>query len=186
MATRNSESSLTNHAHLVSGGGEWGAKAGLLSLDPQIEYERPSEAESLQSFQSAFQGDAQGDVQAADAVAKPGDMVQFFVEPAPGDIGGYKATQYYREWPQQRCSLDVSDVKQDSGLQEKQLLTYRTKAAPVAYPAFGGCSSEGIYLSGSGVHKTKIDVPGSRVELHKLLARKVRERIKVKHRMNVD
>lgn len=157
MATRNCSSSLTKHVHLVSGGGEWGAKAGLLSLDPQIEYDSPSEAESLESFQSSFQGD----VKAAGAIAKPGDIIQFFVEPAPEDTDDHGA------FPSEdlvlfSTKLGVSDGIQDPELQEKQLLQHRTKTAPFPSLPFGGYSSEGIYLSVPHTNrKTKIDVPGS-------------------------
>lgn len=161
MATRNCSSSLTKHARLVSGGGEWGAKAGLLSLDPQIEYDGPSEAESLESFQSSFQGD----VKAAGGIANPGDVIQFFVEPASEDTKDHGASSSEGVVPFM-AKFGVSDVIQEPELQEKQLLQHHTSPGPLVSEAFGGYSSEGIYMSVPySKSKTKIDVPGSCIQL---------------------
>ncbi|KAF2503049.1 hypothetical protein BU16DRAFT_555077 [Lophium mytilinum] len=72
---------------VLSGGGGWGKKAGLLSLDPETSYDDPtltssdSEIDMLELF----------DVEksALKEVAEPGEFIQFFV-PGPEDIGTLK------------------------------------------------------------------------------------------------
>lgn len=71
-------SSETN-AFIVSGGGGWGAKKGLLSLDPQTSHFSRPESEELDSLFSA-----DGD----DGFAPAGSRIQFFAAspaPPPGD-----------------------------------------------------------------------------------------------------
>lgn len=146
--------SLTKHAQSVSGGGEWGVKAGLLSLDPDIEHESASEAESLESFQSSFHGDPK----AAGAIASPGDIIQFFVEPAP------VSTQDEEAVALKDCQLQlgVGDASKESELREEQLLQHRNETGSMIHPYFGGYSADGIYLSVPDVGtKTKLGVPGS-------------------------
>lgn len=140
--------------HVVSGGGEWGAKAGLLSLNPDIEYGSPSEAESLESFQSSFRGDTK----AADAIASPGDSIQFFVRDAQEDTDGKRAVSS-KNWLLQ---LGAGDASGESELREKELVQYREETGSRIQPYFGGYSTEGFYMSvpETGV-KTKVDVPGS-------------------------
>jgi hypothetical protein len=68
------------HLHRVlSGGGGWGKKAGLLSLDPVI---TSTESESSASQKFSDQLDGPGDLSSAlHPVAHPGDAIQFFVSP---------------------------------------------------------------------------------------------------------
>jgi hypothetical protein len=64
---------------VLSGGGGWGKKAGLLSLDPVI---TSTESESSASQKFSDQLDGPGDLSSAlHPVAHPGDAVQFFVSP---------------------------------------------------------------------------------------------------------
>lgn len=136
---------------LVSGGGEWGAKASLLSLDPQVEYESPSDADSLESFKNAFQGD----LNAADAIVRPGDLIQFYIVPA--ESRQESKVNSAMQW-------GVGGLNQESELGEKQLLQQRSDATPLLQAPFGGYSTESVFLSSStlGV-KTKVDVPNSNV-----------------------
>ncbi|KKY36636.1 putative v-type c subunit family protein [Diaporthe ampelina] len=60
----------------LGGGGEWGAKASLLSLDPKTSHTPQSEADELDKFMRSFNGEQD----AKYAIAQPGDYVQFFVE----------------------------------------------------------------------------------------------------------
>ena len=56
----------------VSGGGGWGAKKGLLSLDPQESHVPLSEEEEMERFMKTIDGSA---------FAPPGSSIQFFVSP---------------------------------------------------------------------------------------------------------
>lgn len=65
---------------LVSGGGGWGAKQGLLSLDPQTIY-RNDDVETEPRFDWMTHSPQEAEDQQASAlgdIAKPGDYVQFF------------------------------------------------------------------------------------------------------------
>ena len=62
---------------VLSGGGGWGEKQGLLALDPDSDY-----ISRQQGFQSSFGDDQDAEVeklQALGEVVKPGDMVTFYV-----------------------------------------------------------------------------------------------------------
>lgn len=154
----------------MSGGGEWGAKASLLSLDPQTSYGKESEDDELERFQRSFHGQDTGD----GATARPGDYVQFFVEGdmelPSGSVG--------------RTSLAISRARYPSiafGVGEcgKAGYTATTTAdASVTNPRrlvqladnhFGAFSAEGMYLETERRDgkqqklKTKVNVPGTTI-----------------------
>ncbi|KAI9693795.1 MAG: hypothetical protein M1822_003066 [Bathelium mastoideum] len=70
-------SNLLNGGHLhrvLSGGGDWGKKAGLISLDPGDEL--------FNNFSSADETSKRGaSEEILSQIAKPGDMIQFFIQP---------------------------------------------------------------------------------------------------------
>jgi hypothetical protein len=61
----------------VSGGGGWGAKQGLLSLDPETSYSAP-EQDDIDDFIRAFQ--ERGNEDQLDGLVKPGSYILFCVE----------------------------------------------------------------------------------------------------------
>ncbi|KAK1985365.1 hypothetical protein LZ30DRAFT_708759 [Colletotrichum cereale] len=64
---------------ILSGGGGWGKKQGLLSLDPETTYSASSEEEDLESFIRSFENrHMEG---AEQGVVSPGAYIQFFVSP---------------------------------------------------------------------------------------------------------
>ncbi|KAK1832895.1 hypothetical protein QBC39DRAFT_403783 [Podospora conica] len=65
---------------VLSGGGGWGVKQGLLSLDPQTRYD-VAEEEDVESFMRSFHGE-----EAGGGVVAPGSWVQFMVEAV--EVGG--------------------------------------------------------------------------------------------------
>ncbi|TDZ73249.1 hypothetical protein CTRI78_v001407 [Colletotrichum trifolii] len=65
---------------ILSGGGGWGKKQGLLSLDPETKY-GPSEDDDLDSFIRSFASQHDGGAQ--EGVVAPGSYVQYFVSPPP-------------------------------------------------------------------------------------------------------
>ncbi|KAK3310557.1 uncharacterized protein B0T15DRAFT_489232 [Chaetomium strumarium] len=154
---------------VLSGGGGWGLKKGLLSLDPQTRL-TTDEHQDLESFISSFRGDT-----SAGGIITPGSYVQFFVEPAlpsPQEDDDYA--------PVTRSSSSSSS----SSVRFRTLTTvFGTHARPPirsplaatasdpvrAWPGlFGALSSEAMYISHRGetrdgqvVIATKIDVPRS-------------------------
>ncbi|OCL06780.1 hypothetical protein AOQ84DRAFT_389960 [Glonium stellatum] len=66
---------------VLSGGGGWGKKAGLLSLDPDLSYKQLRET----PHDSALEMSASEDLSTLHEVAKPGEFIQFFMSPTDGD-----------------------------------------------------------------------------------------------------
>ncbi|KAB5563421.1 hypothetical protein GE09DRAFT_1285328 [Coniochaeta sp. 2T2.1] len=63
---------------VLSGGGGWGAKQGLLSLDPETRFET-TEAEDIESFERDFMAGREGGT-GGGSVVGPGDQVVFCVD----------------------------------------------------------------------------------------------------------
>ncbi|KAJ9157963.1 V-type c subunit family protein [Pleurostoma richardsiae] len=147
------------HIHrILSGGGGWGLKQGLLSLDPQTSYSPPGGAEDVESFIRSFRGD-----DTADSIVAPGCYVQFLVAPVSVEIPNAESTR--------QSSAAMFGVHEGAGLLEpSQQGDGSVKFLP---GVFGAVSSHGIFLSSSPGStqyqvaspeiKTKIDVPNSAV-----------------------
>lgn len=149
----------------VSGGGGWGAKKGLLALDPETKF-GPSEHEDLDSFINSFH---ERNSSASSGLLPPGSYVQFFIEqayPTPDLYSDPSAQQHWNPNP---------DVPKTS---PSPTTVFGTPAAPTeplpaavpvkAWPnLFGGVSSEAFYLASRDpaqadpVVTTKINVPRS-------------------------
>lgn len=67
----------------MSGGGGWGAKIGLLSLDPETSFRQTPQSESDFFQNLSFEDDAaskSGPVEALGNIAAPGSQIQFFLD----------------------------------------------------------------------------------------------------------
>lgn len=150
----------------MGGGGEWGAKASLLSLDPKTSHTPQSEADELDRFMRSFNGE-QDD---KDAIAQPGDYVQFFVErdgkQMPPDK--HHNLKTVSEYPPVRfgCGdMHMSDIDHSSRLLTSQRLE-RAHSEYLCFDHFGAHSAEGIYVSSGDLGpNTKMDVPGATVAM---------------------
>ncbi|KAG8419853.1 hypothetical protein J3458_004686 [Metarhizium acridum] len=131
---------------VLSGGGGWGPKKGLLSLDPQQTHFALSEADEMERFMKTMDNSG---------FAPPGARVQFFVPAmAPPEITNCPATGVVFGVP-----LGI-EIPGEAGTAPKGYLVA---------DHFGALSSQGIYLSGrtdaaspSG-YESKINVPGCRI-----------------------
>ncbi|KAF2789486.1 hypothetical protein K505DRAFT_328217 [Melanomma pulvis-pyrius CBS 109.77] len=172
---------LTKGARLhrvLSGGGGWGKKAGLLSLDPAV---TSTESESSTSQKFSDRLDGPGDLSSAlHPVAHPGDSIQFFVSPkAPSGYAGdsnaitgklKELTSLPAPWrwelgtiPSTIDSIQASSWQHDAS-ESKDMFVFRN--------SFGALAEGGMYLkrqfhlemrdSLSVVGGTKVDVPFSR------------------------
>ncbi|KAK1754936.1 hypothetical protein QBC47DRAFT_382218 [Echria macrotheca] len=130
---------------ILSGGGGWGLKQGLLSLDPQTKY-ATADQDDIESFIRSFHGE-DGD---GTAVITPGSFVQFMVEPV-----GVAPTE------------TQDDGKSPSVILGTQGLgsIFTPGGIRVHKGVFGGLSAHGMYLASEGTGKpgitTKIDASGS-------------------------
>ncbi|KAG8164880.1 hypothetical protein KVR01_005155 [Diaporthe batatas] len=149
---------------ILGGGGEWGAKASLLSLDPKTSHEPQSEADELERFMRSFNGE-QG---AKDAIVQPGDYVQFFVErdaiqrPRQQNL----SLKAIRDYPPIRfgCGdLHVRDIEPPDWTVSSRP---HDDSEHLISDHFGAHSAEGIYLSCSALGpNTKMDMPGATVAM---------------------
>ncbi|KAK3941577.1 hypothetical protein QBC46DRAFT_458267 [Diplogelasinospora grovesii] len=143
---------LASGCHLrkiLSGGGGWGLKQGLLSLDPQTRYSNPDQ-EDVESFIRSFKGedDSPG------SIVTPGSYVQFLVEPIP--------------------SKQVQQEETSGSEKSENTLVIGTQNAAAAEPAkadgtqvildqFGAVSAQGIYISSTNTMATTTTQPRAKI-----------------------
>lgn len=147
---------------ILGGGGEWGAKASLLSLDPKTSHTPQSEADELDRFMRSFNGEHD----AKDAIAQPGDFVQFFVERDAKQmpLDKHHNLKTVSEYPPVRfgCGdMHMRDIDESNRILTGQR---RDRALPeyLCFDHFGAHSAEGIYVSSADLGpNTKMDVPGA-------------------------
>lgn len=154
----------------MSGGGEWGAKASLLSLDPQTSYGLENEQDALLRFQRSFFGEEEAD----EAIAKPGDFVQFYVDKEThpltetGDGEDMTGSSLPTKYPRVVFGVgEHSPAESDASSPEvSSEITAAKELAWLVPDHFGGMSAEALYIeSASQGVKTKLDAPGMRITL---------------------
>lgn len=159
-----------------SGGGGWGKKAGLLSLDPDIEYTR----EEAKALDFDFDNDdlELPSFSGLKTAASPGDRVAFFVQ-APEGVGRPTVVHLQTRDDEQRAtSLDFGVIPSTSDNMEDDVSANSPEAATQANLTtfdnhFGALSETGMAIEStssqsSHVHKTKIDMPWSRLSQQNL------------------
>lgn len=136
----------------MSGGGGWGKKQGLLSLDPETKYS-PSEEDDLDSFIQSFSSQHDGGV--LGGVVAPGSYVQYLVSPP----AGAKPALFTAEGPSTSIAFGTSE----------EALANSVAEGPAGWEfvpgQFGAVTSHGLFVAGkssSGTSsETKLDVPDS-------------------------
>ncbi|KAH8657449.1 hypothetical protein BGZ60DRAFT_434418 [Tricladium varicosporioides] len=156
-------------ARVLSGGGGWGAKQGLLSLDPQTTYHQ-RDSTDLEFLSPSFE---EHQISALGNVAQPGSYIQFFASAKSDDTWrkfNYVATKPHTYWGNTslrsaafgtiRSTID-EDLSDDTSPSD-------TPVVPIS-GAFGCCSQTGLFTrrwqqndDGTGRFvETKIDLPQS-------------------------
>ncbi|CAP69383.1 uncharacterized protein PODANS_1_10470 [Podospora anserina S mat+] len=132
---------------ILSGGGGWGLKQGLLSLDPNTRYAR-EEHEDMESFIRSFKRE-----DATGGIVTPGSYVQFFTEAIPPT----EKTRLKLAWPSDRPTFAIGT---SGGKTSEEVETFPD--------LFGAVSSEGVYISSeeNAAITTKLDAPQSYVVSH--------------------
>lgn len=150
----------------MSGGGEWGAKASLLSLDPQTSCGKESEDDELQRFQRSFHGQDTGN----GATARPGDYVQFYVEGDPELSGSVNKTLRLTSrtrFPPIAFGVGEFGKEGYTTAMVDTSITNSSRLVQLADDHFGAFSAEGMFLETEHHHgkdqrsTTKINVPGT-------------------------
>ncbi|CAL5870348.1 uncharacterized protein PFLUO_LOCUS4584 [Penicillium psychrofluorescens] len=161
---------------VMSGGGGWGKKQGLLSLDPEVSFSSTASRDKLAALDELFDSGAAApempvlmggdDLSLLSQVATAGDFIQFFVSVEltnlPEDISGRSVTY----------SFGIA-----SDIEEPELPDVERETGLVAIPGFFGALSEKAIAYSQPVSQgetmaasnTKLDVPGCRVVLHSVL-----------------
>ncbi|KAK0673277.1 hypothetical protein QBC41DRAFT_311893 [Cercophora samala] len=132
---------------ILSGGGGWGLKQGLLSLDPNTRYAR-EEHEDMESFIRSFKGE-----DATGGIVTPGSYVQFLTEVIPPT----ETTRPKLAWPSDCPTFAIGT---SGGKTSGEVETFPN--------LFGAVSSEGVYISSeeNKAMTTKLDAPQSFVVSH--------------------
>ncbi|OKO98993.1 hypothetical protein PENSUB_8910 [Penicillium subrubescens] len=169
---------------VVSGGGGWGKKAGLLSLDPEIGFSGSAQRDALVGLDQLFDSSADGeldlplslekglvgeDLTLLSQVATAGDFIQFFVsvdpsstyDAAPSDASPSDGNITYRfgmvSNAEEVSSSDALDGTGNITVVPNSFGALSEKAIAYTQPvAQGGETSES---------STKLDIPGCRVVL---------------------
>ncbi|KAL5043748.1 hypothetical protein BDW71DRAFT_114247 [Aspergillus fruticulosus] len=169
---------------VMSGGGGWGKKQGLLSLDPEMSFGRPGE-EGIKPLHQLLSKDEVNsayrvtpppelpmfmqDLSALSQTAEPGDYVQFFASVAEQEL--YTGSSISSCESSEEGVLCCFGVMSDADVLSSQTANY--KNLTVVPNQFGALSEKAItYLQPlveaqpdmSETH-TKVDVPGSRLAL---------------------
>ncbi|KAJ5748435.1 uncharacterized protein N7511_010131 [Penicillium nucicola] len=165
---------------VMSGGGGWGKKQGLLSLDPEVSFSGTANRDELVELPQLFepenmptdtlpsfdQGITVDDLSLLSQVASAGDFIQFFVAVEP---------TYSHSKPSGEASSAEVAVSYHFGMvsDSMEVETHEGSAREkdlVAMPyRFGALSEKAIAYSqpvkGAGSESTKVDIPGSRILL---------------------
>jgi hypothetical protein len=171
---------------VMSGGGGWGKKQGLLSLDPEISFLEASEYGELSVLDHLFSGGARASVQdpppfeqptmamddlsTLSQVAGSGDYVQFFVSVEPDRT--HSGLPTFPELPQGSISYHFGIVS-DADMPITEATEHTDLIAVPRY--FGALSEKAITYSQPKIEanskggvlgtSTKCDIPGSRIKM---------------------
>ncbi|OBT76190.1 hypothetical protein VF21_05040 [Pseudogymnoascus sp. 05NY08] len=162
---------------VVSGGGGWGIKAGLLSLDPETQFGSGEARYDFSQLGSALDSDAE-QTRALGQIAKPGSYIQFLIAHQQLDqLAGAipplnKAEQLEpREVDSTTSSILLGCIP--STIDDIPLSPLETsgdearRGLAVAYNQLSILSEKGLYLRREGAeqahmpaHFTRVDIPG--------------------------
>ena len=155
---------------VLSGGGGWGKKAGLLSLAPDSDYGKDS-VEDMSALELDLDGE-NDDQKLLESVASPGDYVKFYIAPETFTETGRRFEGDITRTDARRLSLDFGVIPStvDDFPTEPVISTADTSPLPkveIIDRHFGALSEGGMgfsqpaLLSGKRV-QTKVDVPYTR------------------------
>lgn len=152
MAGRNRHKLI--HPSSVSGGGGWGKKQGLLSLDPETRF-APPEGEDVDMLMRSLA--SQGHADSLHGIVSPGSWIQFLV--APGDCPEQSGPD---STPQPIVFGTSSHTEPEASTGPETSETFDFS------PGFGGLSTRGIFIEstqGGTQLYSRLNIPYSRAVL---------------------
>ncbi|CAG7994090.1 unnamed protein product [Penicillium salamii] len=165
---------------VMSGGGGWGKKQGLLSLDPEVSFSGtinqnelisisqvfdPKSGEPLDTLPSIDQGIAVDDLSLLSQVATAGDYIQFFVSVEPTESNASRKTDVKDEAISYHFGMVADSMELEAYNPED------SKEITTLPQTFGALSEKAIAYSqpmngdSKADSSTKLDVPGCRPRL---------------------
>ncbi|KAF7593631.1 hypothetical protein BBP40_011149 [Aspergillus hancockii] len=170
---------------VMSGGGGWGKKQGLLSLDYETSFLEPDSEDGLSALDTLFSPNGTStadtappsldkaiaeDLSSLSQVASAGDYVQFYVSVEPDHMQNDRPDSQEGEISYHFGVVFESEARMDHTVNSEQGKDLRgvpnyfgalsEKAMTYSQPHIPARLDEGTLESG-----TKVDIPGSRVEL---------------------
>ncbi|KAI1858389.1 uncharacterized protein JN550_012754 [Neoarthrinium moseri] len=139
---------------VLSGGGGWGAKQGLLSLDPETSY-TISEQDSMEMFIKAFQ--KKETLDGPEGPIRPGSYIWFGIEPYHRRMKGGEHYNRSGIWlgsiaAEEDVLAPGAETESESKSQKPKREDKEPHAAQFITSAFIAASSAGLYM--------KLDTPG--------------------------
>ncbi|KAI1146976.1 hypothetical protein F4825DRAFT_438979 [Nemania diffusa] len=152
---------------ILSGGGGWGLKQGLLSLDPETRFPLPGQDDDMEMFIRSFQD--RNSVEPTSGLAAPGSSLLFCIEP---QTTGLEALSGQLLAPTKNLTFGVAPSEYTLGLSP------HGDRVEIIDGHFGISSAAGLFLQTSlgfagtsndkgiggasqGSFSTKVDVPGA-------------------------
>ncbi|KAB5580311.1 hypothetical protein GE09DRAFT_1279251 [Coniochaeta sp. 2T2.1] len=160
---------------VLSGGGGWGAKQGLLSLDPETRFET-TEAEDIESFERDFMAGREGGT-GGGSVVGPGDQVVFCVDagiyPKPTrvlsgikNIQTAKSTQPFVVRVRPEETGGEEEVQTARCLGDEDVVLQADGSFGVVAKAMFLAPTDGPFDDGSGMAASvKVDTPGAELRV---------------------
>lgn len=170
---------------VMSGGGGWGKKAGLLSLDPDTNYDAASEAPEPSFFSELALDGSTEDASPLEQVARVGDYVQFYIAPVstypepPSVVSRHELDSYQETlnpWRSTDFGVIPSTIDTLSVVQTAGGAGGETVSCRVFKHHFGAFSEGGMALTvrqysvdapvAQQTTQSRIDVPYSRYSIY--------------------
>lgn len=148
----------------MSGGGGWGAKQGLLSLDPETIYAAP-EQDDIDMFIKAFEERNSASQPSSEGIVTPGSYILFCAEPQHV-VDDDDAPSSSADPTGSRLTLAVAPKNEEllQGVENAEGMKMGKTEVDVVSGHFGVASSTGLYLNAChSSFTTKIDAPYSAV-----------------------
>ena len=161
---------------VMSGGGGWGKKAGLLSLDPHTSYDKVPEDLMMSELPLDMELPSSSPLE---QIAQEGDLIQFFIWPYDVDIEPAKTdadeasqaplrTVDFGTIPSSIDNMGVPDKSRNSSDGEKNMKIYENHFGVLSESGLSLISRDFAYQRSKvslDVHQSKADVPFSRLKI---------------------
>lgn len=170
---------LQHHARLhkvLSGGGGWGKKAGLLSLDPDSSYSAEESSNQETPFFAGLQLEMEERESALRDIVSPGDYIQYYISPTASSAPAQENEAYKHDSESRSAEFGAIPSTIDTMPEVTSKAESNQSSIQVYMNHFGALSEVGIALTVNEqnlrdpehvetLNQTKVDVPFARFNL---------------------